>query len=88
MFGIGFTEIVIILTIALIAFGPEKLPELMKVLGKTFGEFKKATQDLQKSVDEVKEDIVIEEPLTIEEDKGKSPGEKDKEKSPGKEPER
>jgi Sec-independent protein translocase protein TatA len=37
MFGIGFTEFAIILVIALIAIGPEKLPEIMKVLGKAFG---------------------------------------------------
>ncbi len=51
MFGIGFTEILVILVIALIAIGPEKLPEIAKALGRAFGEFKKATDDLKKSVD-------------------------------------
>jgi sec-independent protein translocase protein TatB len=85
MFGIGFTELVIVLVIALIAIGPEKLPEVMKVLGKAFGEFKKATQDLSETVEEVKEDITIEEPLSLDEDKEKPAGEKDKGKSAGKE---
>jgi sec-independent protein translocase protein TatB len=72
MFGIGFTEFAIILVIALIAIGPEKLPEIMKVLGKAFGEFKKATQELKKTVDEttkdVEEEFAVEEVLKLEEE--------------------
>ncbi|NOS36261.1 MAG: twin-arginine translocase TatA/TatE family subunit, partial [Deltaproteobacteria bacterium] len=43
MFGIGFTEIVVILVIALIVLGPEKLPELAKALGRAMREFRTAT---------------------------------------------
>lgn len=54
MFGIGTTELLIILVIALIVFGPKRLPELAKQLGKAFRELKKAT-------DEVKENIGLNE---------------------------
>lgn len=49
-FGIGTGEILIILVIALILVGPHKLPELAKMLGKGFSEFKKAADDLRNSV--------------------------------------
>lgn len=51
MFGrLGITELLVILGIALIIFGPKKLPELGKTLGRALGEFrahsKKITEDL------------------------------------------
>lgn len=50
MFGIGFTEIVVILIIALIVLGPDKLPELAKALGRAMREFRTATDDIKRSV--------------------------------------
>jgi sec-independent protein translocase protein TatB len=47
MFGLGFTEIVIILVLALILLGPQRLPDVAKQLGKGLREFKKATDDLK-----------------------------------------
>lgn len=41
----GWTELVIVLVIALIIFGPGKLPEVGKALGKAIGEFKKGTSE-------------------------------------------
>jgi len=45
-------ELVIILVIALIIFGPRKLPELGRSLGKSIGEFKKASNELRNTLDE------------------------------------
>ena len=53
MFGsIGMPELVIILMIALIIFGPRKLPELGRSLGKSLGEFKRASNELRNTLDE------------------------------------
>jgi Tat protein translocase TatB subunit len=64
MFGIGFTELMIIMAIALIVIGPKKLPDLARALGKGMAEFRKATQeikdslDLDEGFDEIKKDLV------------------------------
>jgi len=50
MFGIGMTEIVVILVIALLIFGPNKLPELARSLGRSFGEFRRASYDLRQAL--------------------------------------
>lgn len=47
MFGIGTTELIIIMFIILLIFGAKKLPELAKGLGKGIREFKKASSDIQ-----------------------------------------
>jgi TatA/E family protein of Tat protein translocase len=53
MFGsIGMPELVIIFVIALIIFGPRKLPELGRSLGKSIGEFKKASNELRSTLEE------------------------------------
>ena len=47
MFGLGFTEILIILVLALILLGPQKLPDVAKQLGRGLRDFRKATDDLK-----------------------------------------
>ncbi|HJZ11873.1 MAG TPA: TatA/E family twin arginine-targeting protein translocase [Acidobacteriota bacterium] len=56
---IGFQELIFILIIALLIFGPKKLPELGRSLGKAIGEFKRASNDfkhsIQKELDETED---------------------------------
>lgn len=52
MFGIGMMELTVILVIALLVFGPKKLPEIGKGLGQGIREFKKAGQEFAQSLDQ------------------------------------
>ncbi|HUP45270.1 MAG TPA: twin-arginine translocase TatA/TatE family subunit [Thermoanaerobaculia bacterium] len=51
MFNLGVPEILLILAVALIVFGPRKLPEIGKTLGKALGEFRRATDDLKNTIE-------------------------------------
>ena len=50
MFGIGVPELILILVVGLIVFGPGKLPEVARSLGKGIREFKKATNVLSQAI--------------------------------------
>jgi sec-independent protein translocase protein TatA len=66
MGSLGMQEIIIIFVLALIVFGPRKLPELGKTLGKGLAEFKKASNELKQTwEEEVKLDKEKEEVSTI-----------------------
>ena len=51
MFGMSGTEMIIILVLALLLLGPEKLPEMAKLFGKGMREFQKATDDIKNTVE-------------------------------------
>ena len=51
MFSLGFPELLLIFAVALIVFGPRRLPEIGRSIGKALGEFKKATDDLKSTIE-------------------------------------
>ncbi len=57
MFNIGLPELLIIVAIALIIFGPNKLPELAKAFGRAMREFKKATEEVKESFEAETRDL-------------------------------
>lgn len=50
--SLGFPELIVIFVIALIIFGPRKLPEIGRSLGKSLAEFKKASNELRNTLEE------------------------------------
>lgn len=50
MFGIGMPELIVIFIVALLVFGPKKLPDLGKALGRGLAEFKRASEDLKEGL--------------------------------------
>ncbi len=51
MFDIGLQELIVIFLVALLVFGPKRLPELAKSLGKGLGDLKRAFQDVKDQVE-------------------------------------
>ncbi len=51
MFGIGTTEVIVILVVALLVIGPSKLPDAARALGKGLAEFRRMSSDVKKTLD-------------------------------------
>ena len=70
IFGVGLPEVTVILILALLIFGPKKLPELGKQIGKTLKSLKKASNEFQNEIDQVmNEEDKDESPKSIESNK-------------------
>jgi Tat protein translocase TatB subunit len=67
MFGIGAFELVVILIVALIAIGPDRMPGFVKTLGKGIREVRRTTRELRSTVglDEVLRDDTMRDPLGL-----------------------
>jgi len=68
MFGLGMMEIALILVVALLVFGPKKLPEIGKGLGQGIKEFKKAGQEITNAINDDTPSQQIEAPKKQEND--------------------
>jgi sec-independent protein translocase protein TatA len=88
MFGgrVGAQELIIVLVLALIIFGPRKLPEIGSALGKSLREFKKATSEVKKSISLDDEDEATEKEQTGEKKDQPAPKPAAEEKPPAEDP--
>jgi sec-independent protein translocase protein TatB len=65
--GLGTSELIMILIVALVLFGPRKLPQLSRKLGKSLGDFKRASEDFKQTWErEVERESAIKEALVGE----------------------
>ncbi len=53
MFGIGFAELVLVLVVALLVVGPDKLPGLARSIAKAYNELRRTGNDIKRSVTEI-----------------------------------
>jgi Tat protein translocase TatB subunit len=81
MFGIGMSELLVILALALIIIGPKRLPDIAHALGKGLAEFKRATEDLKNTINEETSTTETSDHL-VEEGKIQPPGAAPAEESP------
>ncbi len=50
MFGVGLPELVVILAVALIVLGPQRLPEVARMLGRAYGQLRRASEEFQNTI--------------------------------------
>jgi Tat protein translocase TatB subunit len=62
MFGIGMTELMVILVIGLLVLGPKRLPGLARSLGRSLAEFRRASNDIRREFMDVAEEVRIDPP--------------------------
>jgi sec-independent protein translocase protein TatA len=61
MFDIGLPELVLVGVVVLLLFGPQKLPEIARSLGKGMQKIKKAQMEFQREMNSVKEEMKVQE---------------------------
>jgi sec-independent protein translocase protein TatA len=71
---VGVPELIVIFVVALLVFGPRKLPEIGRSLGKAMKEFQRARNDLMSTLDEEVRKIEYESPRTSQSDTSSHPG--------------
>ncbi len=57
MFGLGAPEMIVILVVALVIFGPKKLPEMGRSLGKSIREFQNAAKSVKEGIEDEMKDV-------------------------------
>jgi len=50
MLGIGLPELVLILVVALVVLGPQRLPEVARMLGRAYGQLRRASEEFQQTI--------------------------------------
>jgi len=70
MFGIGFTELLIVLVVALLVLGPDKLPEVARTAAKAYNELRRTGLDLKRTVKDMNLADIVKDSLDVEDKKG------------------
>ncbi len=70
MFGIGFTELLLVLVVALLVLGPDKLPEVARSAAKAYNELRRTGLDLKRTVKDMNLAGIVNDSLDIKDNKG------------------
>ncbi len=70
MFGIGFTELLLVLVVALLVLGPDKLPEVARTAAKAYNDLRRTGLDLKRTVTDMDLSGVVKEGLDVKDKRG------------------